>query len=73
MVEDDIIRELRAVREEFAQSHGFDVHAMVAELQAQDLADDWPVVRRPPRTPVGPIPFPTRPTESIVPASPAGN
>ncbi len=49
MIEDDIIRELRAVREAYARLHNYDVHAMVADLQARNLADDWPVVSHPPR------------------------
>ncbi len=44
MIEDDIIREVRAAREAFGQLHGFNIRAMVADLQAQDSAGDWPVV-----------------------------
>ncbi len=51
MVEDDVLREVRAAREAYARSHGYDVRAMVADLRAQDAAGDWPVVRRPPRRP----------------------
>jgi len=45
------MREVRAVREAYARSHGYDVRAMVANLRARDLAGDWPVVRRAPRRP----------------------
>ena len=48
MVEDDVLREVRAVREAYARSLGYDVRAMVADLRARDAAGDWPVVRRPP-------------------------
>jgi hypothetical protein len=51
MVEDDVLREVRAVREAYARSHNFDVRAMAADLRARDLAGDWPVVRHPPRRP----------------------
>jgi hypothetical protein len=51
MVEDDVLREVRAAREAYAQAHGYDVQAMVADLRGRDAAGDWPVVRRPPRCP----------------------
>lgn len=51
MVDDDVLREVRAAREAYARAHGYDVRAMVADLHAQDLAGDWPVVRRSPRRP----------------------
>jgi hypothetical protein len=51
MVADDVLRQVRAAREAYARSHGYDVRAMVADLQAQDAAGDWPVVRHPPRRP----------------------
>lgn len=51
MVEDEVLREVRAVREAYAQLHNFDVHAMVADLRTRDLVGDWPVVRHPPRRP----------------------
>jgi hypothetical protein len=49
MIEDEIVREVRAAREAFAAAHGFDIHAMVAALQAFDAADGRPVVRLEPR------------------------
>ncbi len=51
MTEDDVLREVRAARETYAESHNFDVRAMVADLRTRDLAGDWPVVRRAPRRP----------------------
>ncbi len=51
MIEDDVIRGVRAAREEYARRHGFDIRAMVADLQAQDAAGDWPVISRPARRP----------------------
>jgi hypothetical protein len=49
MMEDDVLREVRAAREAYARLHNFDVGAMVADLRARNLAGDWPVVRHPPR------------------------
>ena len=51
MIEDDVLREVRAAREAYARLHDFDVRAMAADLRARDLAGDWPVVRRPSRRP----------------------
>ncbi len=51
MVEDDVLRAVRATREAYARLHNYDVRAMVADLRARDLAGDWPVVRHPPRHP----------------------
>ncbi len=52
MIDDDVIREVRAAREAFGQKHGYNIRAMVADLQAQDAAGDWPVVSLPPRRPL---------------------
>ena len=49
MIEDDVVREVRAVREAYARSHNYDVQAMVEDLRASDAVGDWPVVRHPPR------------------------
>jgi hypothetical protein len=49
MAEDDVLRQVRAAREAYAKSLGYDVRAMVADLSARDAAGDWTVVRRPPR------------------------
>ncbi|WP_254506816.1 hypothetical protein [Anatilimnocola floriformis] len=46
---DEVLQEVRKAREAFAQRHNFDVRAMVADLQKQDQAGDWPVVRHEPR------------------------
>lgn len=48
---DNVLRGVREAREEFARSHGYDVYAMVAELQRLNEADDRIVVRFPPRRP----------------------
>jgi hypothetical protein len=51
MIEDDVIRGVRAAREEYARLHGYNIRAMVADLQAKDAVGDWPVVSRPARRP----------------------
>jgi hypothetical protein len=48
----DILAELRAWRDEFARSHGYDLRAMVAALQEMDAAAGARVVRGEPRPPV---------------------
>ena len=84
MIEDDILREVRAARDAFARSHGYDLHAMVAALRALDERGDRPVVRLAPRRPAGydpsrcefePSPPPTTSTEgddSVRPEVPLG-
>jgi hypothetical protein len=44
MTEDDVIREVRAAREAFAASHGFNVRAMVTALRRMDEESGVPVV-----------------------------
>ncbi len=69
MIEDDIILGVRAAREAFGRLHGFNIRAMVADLQAQDSVGDWPVVslRSPqsPRTPNKSL----QPTGAAIPVS----
>lgn len=52
MSDRDILTELRAVRDEFARSHGYDLAAMGAALRARDAAVGARVVRGEPRRPV---------------------
>ncbi len=54
MSEDSVLQEVRAAREAYTRSHGYDVRAMVADLRAQDVRGDWPVVRLSPRRPKPP-------------------
>ena len=49
MTEDEVVREVRAAREAFAASHGYDIRAMVAALREMGLASGREVVRLPPR------------------------
>jgi hypothetical protein len=47
----DVLTELRARRDEFARSHGYDLGAMAASLRALDEAAGARVVRGEPRRP----------------------
>ena len=67
MIEDDVIRGVRAAREEYARLHGFNIRAMVADLQARDLAGDWPVVSRPARR----LPSADSPNQTLQPSGAA--
>jgi hypothetical protein len=54
MNEDSVLQEVRAAREAYAQRHGYDLRAMVADLRVQDDRGDWPVVPLAPRHPAVP-------------------
>lgn len=74
MMDDEVIREVRAAREAFAAAHGNDIQAMVAALQALDASDGREVVRFAPRPPQVIPTFPPRvPTlvEAPAPTTPA--
>jgi len=69
MIEDDVIREIRTAREAYGAVHGFDIRAMVADLQARDAIGDWPVVSfagRPPQPAPMPKNAPPQPAVGIV-------
>jgi hypothetical protein len=53
MAEDDLIQEVRAARDAYARSHGYDIDAMSADLRAKAAAGGRHVVRLPPRRPTG--------------------
>jgi hypothetical protein len=48
----DVLAELRAWRDEFARSHGYDIHAMAAALRDLDCAGGRKLVHGEPRRPV---------------------
>jgi hypothetical protein len=52
----DILTELRAWRDEFARSHGYDLGAMAAALRELDEAAGVRVVRGQPRRPEAVLP-----------------
>lgn len=49
MTEDEVVREVRAVRETFAASHGYDIRAMVAALHELGVATGRELVQLAPR------------------------
>ena len=56
MIEDDIIREIRATREAFAAANGYDVRAMAATLREMDRLGSERVVRLSPKPVATPPP-----------------
>ncbi|HWE37833.1 MAG TPA: hypothetical protein VG406_14790 [Isosphaeraceae bacterium] len=50
--EDDVIRAVRAARDEYCRTFGYDLEAIVRDLQEQARAEGRRVVRLPPRPPV---------------------
>jgi len=48
----DVLAQLRAWRDEFARSHGYDIHAMAAALRDLDSKGKRKVVHGEPRRPV---------------------
>jgi hypothetical protein len=48
----DLLAQLRAWRDEFAKSHGYDIHVMAAALRELDCGSNRKVVRGEPRRPV---------------------
>ncbi len=49
MIEDEVVREVRAAREAFAAAHGFDIRKMVAALHDLGIASGRELVQFPPR------------------------
>jgi len=49
MAQDPIIEEIRAIRDEFAKEHGYDVKAIVAALQREEAESGLQVVSLPPK------------------------
>ena len=72
MSNEDILSELRAWRNEFARSHGYDIRAMSATLSQLDNACELKVVRGNPRQPA-PATTPNQslqPTKALISVSP---
>jgi hypothetical protein len=67
----DVLAELRAWRDEFAKSHGYDIHEMAAALRALDIAAGQKLIRGEPRSPVAArMPTePLQPTGAALPVS----
>jgi hypothetical protein len=51
MSEDDLVREVRAAREEYCRQFAFDLGAIVCDLRSQERVGGRQVVRLPPRRP----------------------
>lgn len=49
MIEDEVVREVRAAREAFAAAHGFDIRKMVAALHDLGIASGRELVQFPHR------------------------
>lgn len=49
MAQDPIIGEIRAIRDEFAKEHGYDVKAIVAALQREEAESGRKVISLPPK------------------------
>ncbi|MGL4464907.1 MAG: hypothetical protein ACRC1K_22375 [Planctomycetia bacterium] len=52
-MDDEVLREIRAVREAFAAKYDYDVEKMGAALRRMDEESEGPVVTLPPRRPAG--------------------
>ena len=52
MSEDDVVREVRAAREEYCRQFGYDLGAIVRDLREQERVGGRQVVRLLPRRPV---------------------
>jgi hypothetical protein len=65
MIEDEVVREVRAAREAFAASHGFDIRKMVAALHELGVASGRELVQFAPRPPL------VGPNQALVPTRPA--
>ena len=72
MSNEDILLELRAWRNEFARSHGYDISAMSATLSQLDNACERKVVRGNPRQPApATTPYQSlQPTKALISVSP---
>lgn len=67
----DVLAELRAWRDEFARSHGYDIHLMAAALREQYITSGRELVRGEPRRPMARMPNKTlQPTGAAISASP---
>jgi hypothetical protein len=53
--DDEIVAEVRRVREEHAAAHDYDLARILADLRKQERASDVPLVSLPPKKPV-PLP-----------------
>jgi hypothetical protein len=73
MIDSDVSVELRAWRNEFARSHGYDIRKMAAALRERDIAAEPRLVRGEPRLPAAARMSnkPLQPTGAAFPGSPS--
>lgn len=57
MIEDEVMRQVRAAKEAFAASHGYDLRRMHEALRKMDEESGVPTVRLEPRKPETQIPL----------------
>jgi hypothetical protein len=69
MIEDEVVREVRAAREAFAAAHGYDIRAMVTALHELGIASGRELVRFAPRPAVTGPNQPLQQTGAAGPAS----
>jgi hypothetical protein len=69
MIEDEVVREVRAAREAFAASHGFDIRKMVAALHELGIASGRQLVQFAPRPAIIGPNQPLQPTGAAIPVS----
>jgi hypothetical protein len=72
MNNDDVLAQLRAWRDGFARSHGYDIHRVAAALRELDVASGQKLVRGEPRSPATKAPSkPLQPSTAIPAAMPS--
>ncbi len=57
MIEDEVMRQVRAAKEAFAASHGYDLRRMIEALRKMDEESGVPTVRLEPRKPEVQVPL----------------
>ena len=57
MIEDEVMRQVRAAKEAFAASHGYDMRRMIETLRKMDEESGVPTVRLEPRKPEVQLPL----------------
>ncbi len=49
MLQDEIVEEIHRIREEYAQSFNYNLDAIFADLQKQQVESGWEIVKLPPK------------------------
>jgi len=69
MIEDEVVREVRAAREAFAATHSYDIRAMVTALHELGVASGRELVQFEPRPAIATPNKPVQPTKATMPVS----